>query len=177
MLLPEIHEPPRAHSVAKSAKGSQKGSAGKPTDKSHGPRQQAQQLKKQRFNKVVNDLAANKGFFMSFVRHPSNLTWGGISFFLMALKDVKTSSEYARMVEVSTKRSKEVADLKRTRDRARLAVKRGRWEHEQDANTPFADLYGSGVLQKKQEEAEAAYGSRKMGGVAMCLGGPPWVLS
>ena len=41
-------------------KGGGKGSAAKPVV---GPRQKDQQLKKQRFNKVVNDIAANKAFF------------------------------------------------------------------------------------------------------------------
>ena len=36
-----------------------------------GPRQQAQQLKKQRFNKVLSDLGANKNFVLAFVQHPS----------------------------------------------------------------------------------------------------------
>ena len=33
--------------------------------------QQAQQLKKQRFNKVLSDLGANKNFVLAFVQHPS----------------------------------------------------------------------------------------------------------
>ena len=36
-----------------------------------GPGQQAQQLKKQRFNKVLSDLGANKNFVLAFVQHPS----------------------------------------------------------------------------------------------------------
>ena len=43
-----------------------------------GPRQQAQQLKKQLFNQIFNDLAANKAFFFGFVRHPRLMTPEGI---------------------------------------------------------------------------------------------------
>ena len=58
-------------------KGKAKGSAAKPAwavgkgpGSGPGPKQVAHLLKKQRFNKIVSDLAANKAFFMSFVRHP-----------------------------------------------------------------------------------------------------------
>ena len=58
-------EPPR------QPEGVGKGSAGKPSGKFHGPRERAEELKKQCFNKIVSDLAASKAFFTSFVRHPS----------------------------------------------------------------------------------------------------------
>ena len=49
----------------------EKGSAGKPIRKFHGPRERAEEFKKQCFNKIFGDFAASKAFFMSFVRHPS----------------------------------------------------------------------------------------------------------
>ena len=52
-----------------------------------GPRQQAQQLKKQRFNKIVNDLAARKAFFFGFVRHPRLMTPKGILHLMEELKN------------------------------------------------------------------------------------------
>ena len=69
------------NSAGKPGKGNaskDKGSAGKPAkDKAGkgkaGPRQQAQQLKKQRFNKIISDIACKKGLFMSFVRFPARL--------------------------------------------------------------------------------------------------------
>ena len=51
------------------------------------PRQQAQQLKKQRFNKVVNDFAANNAFFFLFVRHPRLMTPEGILHLVEELKN------------------------------------------------------------------------------------------
>ena len=42
-------------------------------------------MKKQRFNKIVSDLAANKAFFMSFVRHPSVVSIDGIRSLLFCL--------------------------------------------------------------------------------------------
>jgi len=57
-------------------------------DNSSGPRsttaqapdyeQEARQLRKQRFNKMINDIAPNKDFFFSFVQHPSMHTPEGI---------------------------------------------------------------------------------------------------
>ena len=49
----------------------EKCSAGKPAPVLQGRRQQAQQLKKERLNKIVSYLATNKAFFVSFVRRHS----------------------------------------------------------------------------------------------------------
>ena len=51
--------------------GKHEGSAGKPAGR--GPRQHAHLLKKQRFNKIISDLAASKTFFMNFIRHPVDI--------------------------------------------------------------------------------------------------------
>ena len=82
-------------------KGENKGKAGKPAGAKHGPRQQAQQLKKQRFNKIISDLAANKGFFMCLLRHPCVVTVEGITHLLEELAEVKNSKEYCDMLHVS----------------------------------------------------------------------------
>ena len=56
-----------------------KDSAGKPAKgkaddgKTPGPRQRAQQLNNQRFNKIISDIANKKLLFMSFVRFPARL--------------------------------------------------------------------------------------------------------
>ena len=172
-------------SAAKSASWYQKGgygkaksSAGEPANEGEkeGLKQKAQQLKKQRFNKVVSDLAANKSFFRCFVRHPSCITFDGILRLLEDLQNLKASPAYAKMVEVSEKKSEEVARLKRDRDKARLAVKRGKREYEQKAQTSLAKLYASGDLLLKQELAETAYGYRKSSGVGASLSTVPWLL-
>ena len=86
-------------------------------------------MKKQRFNKIVSDLAANKAFFMSFVRHPSVISVDGIRNLMNELKEVKQSREYNEMVRVSMKKTEEVVELKRKRQQARLMLERGRHDY------------------------------------------------
>ena len=76
----------------KAGKAKPADSAGRPGRKHGGSaRQKAQQLKKQRFNKVINDIAANKAFFMSFVRHPCMRTAEGLHVLLTELRKFKGS--------------------------------------------------------------------------------------
>ena len=86
-------EPPR------QPEGVEKGSAGKPIGKFHGPRARAEELKKQCFNKIVSDLAASKAFFMSFVRHPSVISIDSIRISDLRLwasdmREMQQSEEY-----------------------------------------------------------------------------------
>ena len=152
------------------SKGNDKGSVGKPAGAVIGPGQRAQQLKKQRFNKIINDLAMNKAFFMSFVRYPCLLTAEGILNLLQELNEVKTSPEYERMREVSAKKSVEVVDLKRKRDMARLDLKRGKAQYERNEWTNLSWLYHTGSLAEEQKQAEAAYGDRKLQSLTNFLG-------
>ena len=92
----------RKGSVGMDSKGVNKGSTGKSAEpRKFGPRQQAQQLKKTRFNKVVSDLAAKKAFFMSFVRHPFLMSANGIMNLLVELREVMQTADYAEMLRVS----------------------------------------------------------------------------
>ena len=113
--------------------GKSNGSAGKPAKRGGkiGPRQQAQQLKKQRFNKIVNDLAANKVFFFGFVRDPRLMTPDGISQLVEEVAKNKNSSEHAEIVRASSKKTEELSELKRKRDRMRSTLKRGKVEHDE----------------------------------------------
>ena len=95
------------------AKGKEKGSVGKPAGSSPGPRQRAQQLKKQRFNKVLSDLACKKAFFMSFVRHPSYDSVDSIKELLTDLTEVMKSRDYKDMVRDSAKKTEEESKQKR----------------------------------------------------------------
>ena len=61
-----------------------------------GPRQQAQQLKKQQFNEIINEFAANKAFFFLFVRHPRLMTPEGILHLVEELKKSKTAPSTRR---------------------------------------------------------------------------------
>ena len=99
--------------IVKKGVGKGKGSIGKSAEpRKLGPRQQAQQLKKQRFNKVLSDLAAKKTFFMSFLRHPCLMSADGIRKLLLDLTDVMRTSDYKKMLLVSAKKTEKVALLK-----------------------------------------------------------------
>ena len=74
----------------------------------------------------MSDFAANKAFFMSFVRHPSNLTLEDITSLLNELTEVMQSPEYKEMLRVSEKQLHEFKQLQRERDNALLLLKRGR---------------------------------------------------
>ena len=126
-------------------------------------------MKKQRFNEIINDLAMNKAFFMSFARHPSLLTAEGILRLLQELTDAKNSKEYRRMLEPS-KKSLEVSELKRKRDQARVNVKRGEREWANWKRTKLAAMCESGELDNEQERAEKPYGDRTVQGLAHYLG-------
>ena len=74
------------------------------------------------------------------------------------------------MLRVSEKKTEEVAEQKRKRDKARLMCKRGRHEAYYEMNTELAAQYHSGQLQREKEEAETIYGDRKQKGIAEYLG-------
>ena len=144
-----------------------KGSAGKPGP---GPRQRAQQMKKQRFNKVLNDIAANKAFFMTLVRFPSLMTPDGLIGLMKELEEVKASKEYQEMLLASTKKSDQDKELKRKRDEARLNLNRGKADSEKKVKTRLAHLYEAGVLVDEYMEAQEAWTRSKQKGVALFLG-------
>ena len=133
-------------------------------------RQQAQQLKKQRFNKVINDYAANKAFFMSFVRHPCMQTVDGFRLLLSALHEHKQTDAYQNLVEQSKKRSEEAMELKRKRDDVRFQLRRGKRHDEAQQDTELAKKYRTGELADICEAAEADYTTRKLQGVARAIG-------
>ena len=134
-----------------------------------GPRQQAQQLKKQRFNKIISDISANKAFLFTFVRPPGLRTPDGILQLVQELTEVRSSPEYAEIVRVSSKKTEEVTELKRKRDSVRLAAKRGKREFDRDPRSRLGALWASGELERQRVEAEAAYGNRRTAGVAVLL--------
>ena len=156
----------------KPAKGNKnKGcsSRAKGTSKGKGPGQEAQQLKKQRFNKHMSDIAGNKNFFMSFVRCPSMLTLEGILQILKEFVEAKQCPEYERMLDVSKKKSEELRDLKRKRDQARVLCKRGKRDLDSRKHTTLAQMYESGKLIDDKLEAEKAYGDRATHGQGLAL--------
>ena len=133
-----------------------------------GPRQQAQQLKKQWFNKTVNDFAANKALFFLCVRHPRLMTPEGILHLVEELKN-NDSPEYAEIVRVSSKQAEELSELKRQRDHMRSTFKRGKLEHDRDPNSKIGALWASGELEKRLKKAEADYDNRRTAGVAALM--------
>ena len=141
-------------------------------EKGRGCSQKALQYKQQHFNEVFGDLAANKAFFFSFVRYPIVTCPVRVRGLLASLKQVKETDEYKQMVESSQKKTEEVAELKKARDKAQLALKRGRWESEMHKETDLAKKYQSGALQTESEEAERKYGHRKIEGVQYYVNPP-----
>ena len=94
----------------------------------------------------------------------------GIVNLLAELAEVKTSKEYAEMVLVSQQKTDEVKELKRKRDHARLALKRGKMEHQCNPASRLAQLYSSGALLAEQEKTQVAYGRCAQAGVAHFMG-------
>ena len=119
----------------------QKGSAAKPARKWLPPRQEAQQIKKQRFNKVISDLACKKTFFLAFVQHPSTHSVEGILQTLCSLDQIKQSDEYKIMVETSIKKTEQQQVYKRKRDQAFSALKRARRNGERDDEDVLQKAY------------------------------------
>ena len=134
------------------------------------PKQKAQHLKKPRFNKVISDIAKSKFFFMSFVRHPSMKTLEGLHLLLTEIEEFKKTKEYQQMVEQSAKRTEEATELKRKRNNARFNLKRGERESKQGVETALAKHYETGKLTKNCADAEQAYVTRKLDGVAQYIG-------
>ena len=147
--------------------GGKKGK-GKTTVKS--ARQRAQQLKKQRFNKVLNDDAANKAFFMTLVRHPMLMRVEHLVHLVNELKEVKASREYQDMLAASAKKSDDEKELKRKRDEARVQLNRGKAASVNGKLWRLAAMYDSGELQDRYEEAEKNWSRVKQSGVAVLLG-------
>ena len=139
-------------SAGKPASSAGKGSAGKVS-----ARQQAQQLKKQRFNKVINDIARSKTVFMSFVRHPCMQTPDGFGLLLTELEDYKKSFAYQEMVKQSEKRTEERTD-------ARFRLRRGQRDANQNRDTELAKSFRTGDLAMECAAAEAEYSTRKRRG-------------
>ena len=134
-------------------------------------------MKKQRFNKVISDIACKKAFFMSFVRHPSYDSVDSITELLNDLTEVMKSGDYRNMVDDSKKKTKEESEQKRRCHEARLAFKRGEREHENKVPSQLAKKYKTGELLEELEKAETAYtrgmwGSSKHAGIAALLKGP-----
>jgi len=158
--------------------GKHEASAAKPADSAGkrgrkggvSARQQAQQLKKSRFNKVINDYAANKAFFMSFVRHPCMRTVDGFRLLLTELREMKTTEAYQNLVKKSKKRTEEATRLKLERDDARFRLRQGKRDVDGHRDTPLAKKYKSGELAKTCAAAAAEYRPRKTLGAANSIG-------
>ena len=173
-----------------STKGKGKGSAGKPAstagkrsagkpassagkgsaEKRGSARQQAQQLKNQRFNKVINDIARSKALAMSFIRHPRMRTPEGLTLFLTELEEYKKTPAYQEMVTQSEKGTEERTQLKRKRTDARFRLKQGQRDFKQKRDTELAKSFRTGDLARECAAAEAEYSTRKLEGVARSLG-------
>ena len=147
-------------------------SAGKPGGKAekHGPRQEAQQLKKQRFNKVISDIAANKAFFMSFIRYPCMRTVDGFGLLLNKLAEMKATPAYQKIFAQSQKRSAERTQLKRKRDKARVNLRKGKRYLHEFPDSELAKKYWEGELARECDDLEVQYNTKKHEGLAQLIG-------
>ena len=127
-------------------------------------------MKKSRFNKVINDIARSKAFFMSFVRHPCMQTPEGFGLLLTGLEDYKKTDAYQKMEQQSQKRTEERTRLKRKRTDARFRLRRGQRDANQGRDTELASAFQRGDLARQCAATEAEYGTRKLEGVARSLG-------
>ena len=133
-------------SAAKPADRKGKGGGSAATPAGLSPWQQAQQLKKQRFNKVISDLAANKGFFMNFLRHPRMRTLDGLHVLLESLQEIKMTGAYQDLKRQSEKRTEQATQLQRKRDHARFELRKGKRHAAADHDTELAAEFKSGAL-------------------------------
>ena len=158
-------------SAGKPASSARKRSAGKPASSAgKGPGQRAQQLKNQRFNKVINDIARSKALVMSFIRRPRMRTPEGLTLFLTELEEYKKTPAYQEMATQSEKRTEERTQLKRKRTDARFKYKQGERDFQQKRDTELAKSFRSGELARECEAAEEAYTTRQHEGAARTLG-------
>ena len=126
-------------------------------------------MKKQRFNKVINDIARSKTLFMSFVRHPCMQTPDGFGLLLTGLEAYKKSVAYQEMVNQSEKRTEERTKLKRKRTDARFRLRRGQRDVNQNRDTELAKSFRTGDLARECAAAEAEYSTRKLEGTVRSL--------
>ena len=166
-------------SAGKPAKGKaskDKGSAGKPAkDKAGkgkpGPRQQAQQLKKKRFNKIISDIACKKALFLSFVRFPARLQSDeDIKNLLLNIQAIMRGKDYHELVEISKKKSDELATLKYDIDEARKNLRNGRSDFKNGVDSDLAAAFKAGTLIDEVNLLEERFGYRKRIGMAVLLG-------
>ena len=137
-------------------------SKGKGKGKGTGKAQKAQQLKKQRFNKIVNDIARNNVFFFSFVRCPGMQTREGIENVITQIEAFKESKEYREIADHSRETKEQRTRLKRKRADARLRLKRGQRDANENRNTAFAKAFRTGELARECAAAETRCGRRKV---------------
>ena len=127
-------------------------------------------MKKQRFIKVINDIARSKPLFMSFVKHPCMQTPEGFGALLTELEEHKQTPAYQEMVKQSEKRTEERTELKRKRTDARFRLKLGQRDINQKLDTELAKSFRAGVLARECAAADAECSTRKLAGPARPLG-------
>ena len=120
---------------------------------------------------MLNDLACKKSFCCcSFVRFPATATTAeGLKAFLLELKRVLASPEYAEMQRVSHRKTEDDAAFKQARDEARKHLRRGSNDFCLQKPSKLACQFRDGLLQRACAEADERYGERKQEGIAVLL--------
>ena len=100
-------------------------------------------------------------------------TLEGLHLLLTEIEEFKKTNEYQQIVKQSAKRTEQATELKRKRNDARFKLRRGEREVNEGRETALAKHYKTGKLSKESADAEQAYGTRKLHGVAQSIG--DWV--
>ena len=77
--------------------------------------------------------------------------------------------DYKEMVEISKKKSEELAKLKYNRDQARKNLRKGRSDAKTGVDSDLAAAFKAGTLLDKVKQLEADFGYRKTRGIAGLL--------
>ena len=122
---------------------------------------------------TVLDMAGRKLAFHD-LQNAFEIDWhttGGLKTAVVTeIQDFKTTSAYQEMVKQSAKRTEEATRLKRKRDHACFRLKLGQRDAKQHRDTDLAKSFIAGTLMAECAAAEAECTTRKLEGVARCLG-------
>ena len=103
--------------------------------------------------------------------HPARLhKEDGIKSLLLDIQNVMGGAEYKEMVEISKKKSEELAKLKYNRDQARKNLRKGRSDSKCGVDSDLAAAFKAGTLVLEVNRLQEQFGYRKRIGMAALLG-------
>ena len=107
---------------------------------------------------------------MSFIRFPARFwTIDAVKNLLTHIQTLMCGDEYKDMVEVSKKKSEELAKLKYDRVQARKNLRRGSSDYFHGVNSDLATAFKAGNLRDEVTRTEEEFRYRKQIGLAVLL--------